>query len=112
MFLGKAWNTLSGRYETSFLFIDFSENIYTLIDLFCALCSLCSGIHLQVMYGGRVIDSFDRRILTSYMDEYFGDFLFYTYRQFHFFYNKDVDYKIPPQGTKKIYVGPLLLSLT
>ncbi|CAF96734.1 unnamed protein product, partial [Tetraodon nigroviridis] len=58
----------------------------------------------EVMYGGRVIDSFDRRILTSYMDEYFGDFLFYTYRQFHFFYNKDVDYKIPPHGTKKIYV--------
>ncbi|TWW56007.1 Dynein heavy chain 10, axonemal [Takifugu flavidus] len=58
----------------------------------------------EVMYGGRVIDSFDRRILTSYMDEYFGDFLFYTYRQFHFFNNKDVDYKIPPHGTKKIYV--------
>lgn len=63
------------------------------------------------MYGGRVIDSFDRRILTSYMDEYFGDFLFYTYRQFHFFNNKDVDYKIPPHGTKKIYVGQLLFSL-
>lgn len=63
------------------------------------------------MYGGRVIDSFDRRILTSYMDEYFGDFLFYTYRQFHFFHNKDVDYKIPPHGTKNIYVGQLLFSL-
>ncbi|CAG08487.1 unnamed protein product, partial [Tetraodon nigroviridis] len=58
----------------------------------------------EVMYGGRVIDSFDRRILTSYMDEYFGDFLFYTYRQFHFFHNKDVDYKIPPHGTKNKYV--------
>ena len=63
------------------------------------------------MYGGRVIDSFDRRILTSYMDEYFGDFLFYTYRQFHFFRNKDVDYKIPPHGSKNIYVGQLLFSL-
>ncbi|TWW60421.1 Dynein heavy chain 10, axonemal [Takifugu flavidus] len=58
----------------------------------------------EVMYGGRVIDSFDRRILTSYMDEYFGDFLFYTYRQFHFFNNEDVDYKIPPHGPKNIYV--------
>lgn len=63
------------------------------------------------MYGGRVIDSFDRRILTSYMDEYFGDFLFYTFRQFHFFHNEDVDYKIPPPGTKNTYIGQLLFSL-
>lgn len=65
----------------------------------------------QVMYGGRAIDSFDRRILTVYMDEYFGDFLFYTFRQFHFFRNKDVDYKIPPTGPKKVYVGQLLFLL-
>lgn len=64
---------------------------------------------LQVMYGGRAIDSFDRRILTVYMDEYFGDFLFYTFRRFHFFCNKDVDYKIPPNGPKKVYVGQSLL---
>lgn len=63
------------------------------------------------MYGGRVIDSFDRRILTSYMDEYFGDFLFYTFRRFHFFHNEDVDYKIPPRGTKYTYIGQLLFSL-
>uniref|UniRef100_A0A8D3BG74 AAA+ ATPase domain-containing protein n=1 Tax=Scophthalmus maximus TaxID=52904 RepID=A0A8D3BG74_SCOMX len=60
----------------------------------------------EVMYGGRAIDSFDRRILTVYMDEYLGDFLFYTFRQFHFF-NKDVDYKIPPNGPKKIYVDEI-----
>lgn len=59
----------------------------------------------QVMYGGRAIDSFDRRILTVYMDEYFGDFIFYTFRRFNFYGNKDVDYKIPPTGPKKIYVG-------
>lgn len=63
------------------------------------------------MYGGRAIDSFDRRILTVYMDEYLGDFLFYTFRHFHFFSNKDVDYKIPPNGPKKIYVGQSLFSL-
>lgn len=60
------------------------------------------------MYGGRAIDSFDRRILAVYMDEYLGDFLFYTSRRFHFFENKDVDYKIPLNGPKKIYVGQLL----
>uniref|UniRef100_A0A3Q3B280 Dynein axonemal heavy chain 10 n=1 Tax=Kryptolebias marmoratus TaxID=37003 RepID=A0A3Q3B280_KRYMA len=58
----------------------------------------------EVMYGGRAIDSFDRRILTVYMDEYLGDFVFYTFRQFHFFSNKDVHYKIPPTGQKTVYV--------
>uniref|UniRef100_A0A669FBB8 Dynein axonemal heavy chain 10 n=1 Tax=Oreochromis niloticus TaxID=8128 RepID=A0A669FBB8_ORENI len=61
----------------------------------------------EVMYGGRAIDSFDRRILTVYMDEYFGDFLFYTFQQFHFFKNKDVDYKIPPTGPKNVYVDEI-----
>ncbi|MED6232426.1 Dynein heavy chain 10, axonemal, partial [Ataeniobius toweri] len=58
----------------------------------------------EVMYGGRVIDSFDRRILSVYMDEYLGDFLFSTFRQFHFFKNKDVDYRIPPSGPKTVYI--------
>uniref|UniRef100_A0A4W6GCG3 Dynein axonemal heavy chain 10 n=1 Tax=Lates calcarifer TaxID=8187 RepID=A0A4W6GCG3_LATCA len=61
----------------------------------------------EVMYGGRAIDSFDRRILTVYMDEYLGDFLFYTFRHFHFFHNKDVDYKIPPNGPKKTYLDEI-----
>lgn len=61
---------------------------------------------IQVMYGGRAIDSFDRRILTVYMDEYLGDFIFDTLHPFHFFNNKDVDYKIPPDGHKDVYVGP------
>ncbi|XP_031164939.2 dynein heavy chain 10, axonemal [Sander lucioperca] len=61
----------------------------------------------EVMYGGRCIDSFDRRILTVYMDEYLGDFLFYTFRCFHFFNNKDVDYKIPQNGPKNIYVDEI-----
>ncbi|CAL9696600.1 unnamed protein product [Knipowitschia caucasica] len=57
----------------------------------------------EVMYGGRAIDSFDRRILTIYLDEYLGDFLFSSFRSFHFFRNKDVDYKIPPDGLKCVY---------
>ncbi|CAJ1068269.1 LOW QUALITY PROTEIN: dynein heavy chain 10%2C axonemal [Xyrichtys novacula] len=61
----------------------------------------------EVMYGGRAIDSFDRRILTVYMDEYLGDFLFYTFREFHFFSNKDVDYKIPPNGPKTTYLDEI-----
>ena len=34
------------------------------------------------MYGGRAIDAFDRRILTTYMEEYFGDFIFDTFQEF------------------------------
>ncbi|XP_027024931.2 dynein axonemal heavy chain 10 isoform X2 [Tachysurus fulvidraco] len=61
----------------------------------------------EVMYGGRAIDSFDRRILTVYMDEYLGDFIFDTLHPFHFFSNKDVDYKIPPDGHKDVYVAEI-----
>ena len=39
----------------------------------------------QVMYGGRVIDDFDRRVVSTYMDEYMGDFLFDTFQPFHFY---------------------------
>ena len=48
----------------------------------------------EAMYGGRVSDSFDRRILTTYLDEYLGDFLFDTFQPFHFFQNEEVDYEI------------------
>jgi dynein heavy chain len=34
----------------------------------------------EAMYGGRVSDNFDRRILTVYLDEYLGDFLFDTFQ--------------------------------
>ncbi|XP_077456872.1 dynein axonemal heavy chain 10-like [Stigmatopora argus] len=61
----------------------------------------------EVMYGGRVIDSFDRRILNVYMDEYFGDFLFYDFSQFHFFKNDAVSYKIPPNGPKAAYTDEI-----
>ncbi|XP_036777654.2 dynein axonemal heavy chain 10 [Manis pentadactyla] len=58
----------------------------------------------EVMYGGRAIDSFDRRILTIYMDEYLGDFIFDTFQPFHFFQNKEVDYKIPIGDVKEKFV--------
>lgn len=59
------------------------------------------------MYGGRAIDSFDRRILTVYMDEYLGDFIFDTFQPFHFFQNKEVDYKIPIGDVKEKFVGKI-----
>lgn len=69
------------------------------------LFTLLSLVSIQVMYGGRAIDSFDRRILTVYMDEYLGDFIFDTFQPFHFFHNKHADYRIPPDGLKDVYVG-------
>ena len=52
----------------------------------------------EVMYGGRVTDSFDRRVLVTYLNEYMGDFLFDTFQPFHFYYKEEdgVDYKLPP----------------
>uniref|UniRef100_K7FM63 Dynein axonemal heavy chain 10 n=1 Tax=Pelodiscus sinensis TaxID=13735 RepID=K7FM63_PELSI len=61
----------------------------------------------EVMYGGRAIDSFDRRILTIYMDEYLGDFIFDTFQPFHFYKNDEVDYKIPTGDTKDNFVEEL-----
>ncbi|XP_064889438.1 dynein axonemal heavy chain 10 isoform X2 [Columba livia] len=64
----------------------------------------------EVMYGGRAIDSFDRRILTVYMDEYLGDFIFDTFQTFHFYKNDTVDYKIP-QGVEKDHFVEAIESL-
>ena len=47
------------------------------------------------MYGGRTIDSYDRRVLKTYMDEYFGDFLFDVFQPFHFYQDQQIDYMIP-----------------
>ena len=47
------------------------------------------------MYGGRVIDDFDRRVVNIYMDEYMGDFIFDTFQPFHFYKDEIVDYSIP-----------------
>ncbi|XP_064619187.1 dynein axonemal heavy chain 10-like isoform X2 [Lineus longissimus] len=58
----------------------------------------------EVMYGGRAIDNFDRRVLNTYMDEYMGDFIFDTFQPFHFFHNEEVDYKIPEDGPRDVYV--------
>ncbi|XP_041455872.1 dynein heavy chain 10, axonemal-like [Lytechinus variegatus] len=57
----------------------------------------------EVMYGGRAIDNFDRRILNTYMDEYMGDFIFDTFQPFHFYCNESVDYCIPEYGPKDNY---------
>ncbi|KAG5320172.1 DYH10 protein, partial [Pseudoatta argentina] len=58
----------------------------------------------EVMYGGRVMDSYDRRISYTYMDEYFGDFLFNEYQPFHFYKDNIVDYVTLPEGNRDDYL--------
>jgi hypothetical protein len=59
----------------------------------------------QVMYGGRVTDCYDRRISFTYIDEYFGDFLFDEYQPFHFYKSDVVDYVLPPEGEYEDYLN-------
>lgn len=59
----------------------------------------------QVMYGGRVIDDFDRRVVKTYMNEYMGDFLFDTFQPFHFYQDDSVDYRIFEVATRDEFVG-------
>jgi len=52
----------------------------------------------DAMYGGRVSDNWDRRILVNYCDEFFGDFLFDDCQRFFFSkkeQNGDLDYGCP-----------------
>jgi dynein heavy chain len=69
----------------------------------------------DAMYGGRVSDDFDRRILSTYCNEFFGDFLFDTFQQF-FFSRDGHDYQLPPQGSpfeayvKQVQALPLTCS--
>jgi len=49
----------------------------------------------EAMYGGRVTDNFDRRVLMTYLDEYMGDFLFDDFQVFNFFKNEQQAYDLP-----------------
>ncbi|XP_055909296.1 LOW QUALITY PROTEIN: dynein axonemal heavy chain 10 [Eupeodes corollae] len=51
----------------------------------------------EVMYGGRVIDDFDRRIVLTYLNEYMGDFIFDSFQPFYFFKDDDFQYGIPDE---------------
>jgi hypothetical protein len=52
-----------------------------------------------------VSDSFDRRILTTYLEEYLGDFLFDAFQPFHLYNGRTsadaID--VPPSGPKDAY---------
>ncbi|KAI9102678.1 dynein heavy chain and region D6 of dynein motor-domain-containing protein [Phlyctochytrium arcticum] len=58
----------------------------------------------ETIYGGRVTDEYDRRVLMTYLDEYLGDFIFDSFQPFFFHANSQVQYKVPRHGTKDDYL--------
>jgi len=59
----------------------------------------------EVMYGGRVTDNCDRRVVATYMNEYLGDFLFDSFQPFHFYHDEGVDYSIPREQSRDACVA-------
>lgn len=55
----------------------------------------------DAMYGGRVSDDMDRRVLVTYLGEYMGDFLFDDCQKF-FFSKEGYDYTLPVDEDGKI----------
>lgn len=58
----------------------------------------------EAMYGGRVTDDFDRRVLNTYLKEYVGDFIFDS-NQTYFFSRSGADYTIPICDTLEHYIA-------
>lgn len=58
----------------------------------------------ETIYGGRVTDDYDRRVLMTYLDEYLGDFIFDPYQPFSFFSNSVLQYKVPMYGSRDDYI--------
>jgi dynein heavy chain, axonemal len=56
----------------------------------------------DAMYGGRVSDDFDRRVLVTYLNEYMGDFLFDDSQTFYFS-RVGHDYDLPLSGSLTEY---------
>jgi len=55
----------------------------------------------DAMYGGRVSDANDRHILTTYLEEYMGDFIFDSRSKFHFS-QIGFDFALPDKNGGKI----------
>ena len=61
----------------------------------------------EAMYGGRVTDDYDRRVLATYLNEYMGDFIFDTNQPF-FFSRTGFDYTIPPEPSYDLYTNSIM----
>lgn len=61
----------------------------------------------KVMYGGRVIDNYDQRIVNTFMEEYLGEFIIDEFQKFYFYHDKKISYSLPADGTKEDYLSLL-----
>jgi len=61
----------------------------------------------NVMYGGRVIDSYDQRIVNTFMEEYFGEFVVENFQPFYFYRDQNAHYRLPAVGTKEDYLSKI-----
>ena len=66
----------------------------------------------EVHYGGRVTDYYDRRILNTYMQEYFGDFLFDSMQKFYFYKDAKVEYGIADTSSTRDDYARFIESLS
>jgi dynein heavy chain len=57
----------------------------------------------EAMYGGRVTDDFDRRVMNTYLKEYLGNFIFDTNQSFYFSRTGN-DYTIPQTTTHEQFM--------
>ena len=56
------------------------------------------------MYGGRVTDNCDRRVVACYLDEYMGDFIFDTNQKFLFSKTAQHEYLIPNEKSLELNI--------
>lgn len=42
----------------------------------------------EIIYGGKVIDNYDRRILLTYVEEFYGEFIYSSHQPFSFYNGK------------------------
>jgi dynein heavy chain len=61
----------------------------------------------EAMYGGRVTDSFDRRVLVTYLEEYMGDFLYDENVKFYFS-RAAYDYELSTEGNVASYTAQII----
>ena len=57
----------------------------------------------ESMYGGRVTDDWDRRVLNTYLEEFLGEFIFDQNQKFYFS-RADNDYTIPEAENMETYM--------
>jgi len=65
----------------------------------------------KVMYGGRVIDNYDQRIVNTFMEEYLGGFIVDEFQKFYFYRDTLFQYCLPTDGSKEDYLSLLTILI-